>query len=134
MSRKPQPEEYTEAQVRLMRAMGMNINDETNEVSCSGRPGVVYVNHQGEVIPLAYDSRTHKPLQLDCEHGAIDLIMNYYRELFAVGMKNVMLGKDLPYVPDPEEFKYVFVDEEPELEVTSTADADNVIAHIKEAL
>lgn len=134
MSPKPQPQEYTEAQVTVMRALGMCINEETREVSCSGRPGVVYLRHEGAVVPLAHSAKTHKPVQVSCEHAAMELINDFYRVLLTTGVEHIMNDKPLPHVPDPQDFLYVFSDEEPELEVTSTTDADTLISHIKEAL
>lgn len=122
----------SEARARVLKALGFE--PDSYAITCSGRPGVVYIRQAGELRPLARDSKTMKPLQLNCEHEAVELIEQLYQVLFLQGLQAIMQGKEMPKAPDPNDFKYVYMDEEPEPEVTNTADADTLVARIKENL
>lgn len=120
-----------QAMTLVAKALGMTT--ENGKLTCSGRPGTAYVRIDSTPCPVAFDARTKKPLVLSCEHEALELIQRYMQALLFESISRALVGDllNMPYVPDPEDFFYVFADEEPELEVTSTADAEAVIAAVK---
>jgi hypothetical protein len=123
---------------RVLKALGVKPGDE-----CTDRRGILQVRvpdgyrekHGAEWVTVLYSDDTHTaPRVLECEHQALDAVMEYMGVVMekkfeeAMDSKNQDDGVEL-FVPAPEDFRFVHVDEEPaEAEVTSVDDAASVLS------
>lgn len=113
----------------LALATALNMPIQGKQVGCSGRKGVVYMRVEGHGPVSIARGKDGGPLVLDCEHEAIELIEEYVLAIAAAYKRGDVQGLHLP---SQEDFFYSFVDQEREVEITDTSDADELIKHIKE--
>ena len=96
---------------------------------CSKRPGILKLKRDDKLILVAsYDSKGKRPYVCRCECEAADIVLS----IAANAAAEMMLGRPMPDLPDPDDFVYCYVDQEPkDIPVTSLDEANSAIAAIK---
>jgi hypothetical protein len=113
--------------LRLAKALGIDPNKE-----CDDRKGILQIKTpDGDWITIVYegDPESREAKVLPCSHIALDAALFYMRQV----MEEVMLGNGTKkvdgdekniFIPKPEDFRFLHLDEEPpEVEVTVTDEA-----------
>lgn len=117
---------------RLVKALGIETGAE-----CDDRKGVPQIKTpDGEWMAIMYegDPDNKEAKVLPCSHIALDAALFYMRQV----MEEVMLGNGTKkvdgnekniFIPKPEDFRFLHIDEEPpEIEVTGTDEAAALLA------
>jgi hypothetical protein len=120
---------------------GIDITKESSP--CSGRPGIVEIKDDDEPTgwrPFCYHladdegNPVGSPVTVGCEHEALGLVSKSIQLLMQSALEGGISKEDLrAALPHPTDLRYTYIDEEPEgldAEVTTTADADAVLAKV----
>lgn len=126
-----EPTQFTEFQVETLIALGATVDYTTRRVSCSGRKGIPYLRVGADKWPLAKNQATKKPVEVACEHEALDLIDNFMFELSMFALVKLLEGQ-LVHLPKPEDFFYVFTEDVEDTPVEDTSDAAALLAIISQ--
>jgi len=121
---------------QLAKAMNMPIKD--GEIGCSGKCGYVYLKTDDGLKPIMLDHDTRKPVEVGCEHEAIEAVEYYINRLAQYIAEKIddLDFSNMPDLPHPRDFVYVYAEDGPVVDDhdMATDDATALINSIKEKL
>ena len=121
-------------EMQIRAALALGFKREGNALACSGRKGYLFGPSPDqsvkEKVAIARNP-DGTPAECSCEHEALEMVESLYGRILILQLLASALGTELPPIPQPEDFMYVFVEDHTEPEVTSMDEAGSILDSIR---